>query len=128
MLSDLAAGRTTPLEAAEHAGVTTGQLQASLAVALREVPPDEIAKAMGLQAAEQQLKSGAIYGAVLADLVADMAAGRLKPEVKIELAKLLAKVGRIEPKEAKDAGTGGGFILNISVGAAPAQPITIESN
>lgn len=126
MLTDLAAGRTTAQQAADRAGVSVAQLQSSLATALREVPPEEITKALGLQAAEQQLKSGALYGAVLADLVADMAAGRLKAETKIELAKLLARVGRIEPKEDKGAGVGNGFVLNISLGAGR-EPVTIEA-
>lgn len=127
LLADLAAGRKTAAQAAAFAGVSADQVQSSLALALREVPPDEIAKALGLQAAEQQLKSGAIYGVVLADLVADMASGRLKPEVKIELAKLLARVGRVEPKDDKSAGAGNGFVLNISMGAGQ-QPIIIDAN
>lgn len=127
LLADLAAGRKTAEQAAQFAGVSVDEIQSSLAVALREVPPEEIAKAMGLQAAEQQLKSGALYGAVLADLVADMAFGRLKPETKIELAKLLARVGRIEPKDEKGAGAGGGFTLNIMMGAGDPKPITIEA-
>lgn len=127
LLADLAAGRKTADEAARFAGVSVDEIQASLAVALREVPPEEIAKAMGLQAAEQQLKSGALYGAVLADLVRDMAEGRLKPETKIELAKLLARVGRVEPKDEKGAGAGGGFTLNIMLGAGDRQPVTIEA-
>lgn len=126
LLTDLAAGRKTAVEAARFAGVSVDEIQSSLAVALREVPPEEIAKAMGLQAAEQQLKSGALYGAVLADLVADMAAGRLKPETKIELAKLLARVGRVEPKEDKGVGAGGGFVLNINLGNAE-RPVTIDA-
>lgn len=126
LLADLAAGRKTAVQAAQFAGVTVDQVQSSLALALREVPPEEIAKAMGLQAAEQQLKSGAIYGVILADLMADMAQGRLKPDVKIELAKLLARVGRIEPKEDKGAGAGSGFILNINLGAGR-EPVTIDA-
>lgn len=128
LLTDLAAGRKGAVEAARAAGVTEAQLQSSLAVALREVDPKEIAKAMGLQAAEQQLKSGAIYGAVLADLVADMAAGRLKPETKIELAKLLANVGRVMPKEDKNVSAGGGFTLNINLAGAGSQPVIIDAN
>lgn len=128
LLADLAAGRKTAVEAARFAGVSVDEIQSSLAVALREVPPEEIAKAMGLQAAEQQLKSGALYGAVLADLVADMAAGRLKPETKIELAKLLARVGRVEPKEEKGAGVGGGFVLNIQLGANDPKPVIVEAS
>lgn len=126
LLADLAAGRKTAEQAAAFAGVSVSDIQSSLATALREVPPEEIAKAMGLQAAEQQLKSGAIYGAVLADLVADMAEGRLKPETKIELAKLLARVGRVEPKEDKGVGAGGGFVLNINLGNAE-RPVTIDA-
>ena len=89
--------------------------------------PEEIAKAMGLQAAEQQLKSGALYGAVLADLVADMAAGRLKPEHKLDLARLLSKVGRVEPREEKGVVAGGGFTLNINLGAGE-KPVVIEAS
>ena len=126
LLADLAAGRKTADEAARFAGVSVDEIQASLAVALREVPPEEIAKAMGLQAAEQQLKSGAIYGAVLADLVADMAEGRLKPEHKLDLARLLSRVGRIEPKEEKGAGVGGGFRLNIVIGG-DTPPVIVEA-
>lgn len=126
-LADLASGRMTPDQVASQMGVELGQLQSELAVALRDMDPKDIAKAMGLQAAEQQLKSGAVYGAILADLVADIAAGRLKPDQKIELAKMLAKVGRIEPKEDRGAVAGQGFVLNISMGTAP-QPITIDSN
>lgn len=128
LLTDLAAGRKTAAEVARFAGVSVDEIQSSLAVALREVPPEEIAKAMGLQAAEQQLKSGALYGAVLADLVADMAAGRLKPEHKLDLARLLSRVGRIEPKDEKGAGAGGGFVLNISLGSSDPKPITIEAS
>lgn len=127
-LADLASGRATAGEVAGRMGVELAQLQSELAVALRDMDPKEIAKALGLQAAEQQLKSGAVYGAVLADLVADMAAGRLKADTKIELAKLLARVGRIEPKEDKSVGAGQGFSLHINLGNAPAQPITIDAN
>lgn len=126
VLADLASGRRSAEDVAEHVGVSGEALHAQLATALREVPPDEIAKALGLQAAQQQLTSGAVYGAVLADLVRDMVADRLKPETKIELARLLARVGRIEPKEDKGAGVGSGFVLNIQVGQG-AQPITIEA-
>lgn len=128
LLADLAAGRKTADEAARFAGVSVDEIQASLAVALREVPPEEIAKAMGLQAAEQQLKSGALYGAVLADLVRDMAEGRLKPETKIELAKLLARVGRVEPKDEKGAGAAGGFTLNIMLGSNDPKPVIIDAH
>lgn len=128
LLADLAAGRRTPAQVATAAGVTQQDLEAELATTLREVDPKEIAKALGIQAAEQQLKSGALYGAVLADLVHDMSSGRLKAEQKIELAKLLAKVGRIEPKEEKNVGVGGGFTLNINLGGqAPAAPIVIDA-
>lgn len=126
MLADLAAGRKGAAEAAEAAGVTTSEIQSALATALHEVDPKEIAKALGIQAAEQQLKSGALYGAVLYDLVLDMQSGRMKAETKIELAKLLAKVGKLEPKEDKGAGAGGGFVLNISMGTP--QPITINAD
>lgn len=127
LLTDLAAGRTTADQAAAFAGVSVEEVQSSLATALREVPPEEIAKAMGLQAAEQQLKSGAIYGVILADLVGDMAAGKLKPETKIELAKLLARVGRVEPKEDKGVGAGNGFVLNINLGAANEKQIVVDA-
>lgn len=126
LLADLAVGRTSAVEAAQRAGLTERELEQQLAVTLREVDPKEIAKAMGVQAAEQQLKSGAIYGAVLADLVRDMVTGRLKPDQKIELAKLLARVGRIEPKEDKGVGAGSGFVLNINLGAERPAPVTID--
>lgn len=126
ILASLAAGRLTADQAASFAGISVAEVQASLAVALRQVPPEEIAKALGLQAAEQQLKSGAIYGAILADLMTDLAQGKLKPETKIELAKLLARVGRIEPKEDKGAGAGGGFVLNINLGAASEKPVIFD--
>jgi hypothetical protein len=116
------------VEAAQAAGVTTDQIQSALATALHEVDPREIAKALGLQAAEQQLKSGALYGAVLHDLVLDMQSGRLKPDLKIELAKLLARVGRIEPKEDKGTAVGQGFVLNINLGAAGPTPVTINAD
>lgn len=128
LLTDLATGRKGAVEAAEAAGVTHAQLQSSLATALHGIDPGEIAKALGIQAAEQQLKSGALYGAVLFDLVADMKAGRMKPDHKIELAKLLAKVGRIEPKEDKGVAAGGGFVLNIQMGQATPPVVTIEAD
>lgn len=126
-LVDLASGRRSATDVAAQVGVTDAQLHSQLATALREVPPEEIAKAMGLQAAEQQLKSGAVYGAVLADLVQDMLNNRLKPEVKIDLAKMLAKIGKLEPKEDRNVGVGSGFILNISLGSTDPTPITIEA-
>lgn len=126
LLSDLATGKKTALEAAEAAGITTAEVHSSLATALRDVDPKEIAKAMGIQAAEQQLKSGALYGVVLSELVNDMLNGRLSPMAKLDLAKLLANVGKIMPKEDKNVAAGGGFVLNISMGGAP-QPITIEA-
>jgi len=126
LLADLAAGRATPEQAAARSGVDVGQLDAALALTLRDMEPADIAKALNLQAVEQQLKSGALYGAVLHALTLDLATGKMPATVKIELAKLLGKNGRIEPKEEK-AQAGGGFVLNISLGAA-AQPVTIESN
>lgn len=126
-LVDLASGRKSATAIAAQAGVTDAELHDRLATALKTVPPEEIGKAMGLQAAEQQLKSGAVYGAVLADLVQDMLHDRLKPETKIELAKMLARIGKLEPKEDRNAGVGGGFILNISLGNTDPAPITIES-
>lgn len=127
LLTDLATGKKSAVEAAEAAGVTPEALQSQLAVALRQVPPEEINKALGLQAAEQQLKSGALYGAVLSDLVNDMLTGRMKISEKLELAKILARVGRVEPKEDKSTGIGGGFVLNISLGSSDPKPITIEA-
>lgn len=127
LLSDLATGRKGALEAAQAAGLTTAEVQSQLATALRDVDPTELAKALGMQAAEQQLKSGAIYGVVLSELVRDMMNGRMTAGAKIDLAKLLASVGKIMPKEDKTVGAGGGFVLNISMGASPAQPITIEA-
>lgn len=126
LLADLAVGRMSPAQAAQATGLTQAQLQSDLALALKEVDPKEIARAMGLQAAEQQLTSGAIYGVVLADLVGDMLAGRLKSEHKLDLAKLLAKVGRIEPKDEKGAALGSGFQLNIVFGGEP-KPVVIEA-
>lgn len=127
LLTDMASGRKTALEAAGAAGVTEEDVHDALASALHQMDPKEVAKALGIQAAEQQLKSGALYGAILNDLVQDMKTGRVKHETKVEVLKLLAKVGRLEPKEDKGVATGGGFVLNISMGAAPAQPITIDA-
>lgn len=127
LLSDLAAGRISAADAAAASGKTEGEVHSALATALREVDPKELIKALGLQAAEQRLKSGALYGAVLHDLVLDMASGRLKPETKIELAKMLSKVAGLEPKEDKTVGAGSGFVLNISMGPAAPQQVTIES-
>ncbi|OWT55259.1 hypothetical protein CEY11_21350 [Candidimonas nitroreducens] len=118
-LAELAMGRMPP-------GVTPEDAQSELAVMLREVDPKEIEKAMGLQAAEQQLKSGAFYGAVLADLIKDMAAGGLKPELKIKLATLLARVGRVDPKDDGPAGMGSGFQLIINMDAAARAPVTVD--
>lgn len=126
LLTDLATGKKSAVAVAEAAGVDPEALQSQLAVALRQVPPEEIAKALGLQAAEQQLKSGALYGAVLSELVADMISGRMRPADKLELAKLLARVGRVEPKDEKNVGAGSGFILNINLGQG-AQPVTLEA-
>lgn len=128
LLTDLAVGRTNAAQAAAVAGVTEGDLHRQLAATLREVDPKEIAKALGLQAAEQQLKSGAVYGAVLADLVNDLVTSRLKPDQKIELAKMLARVGRIEPKDDKGAAAGGAFVLNINLGNGEPKPIVIDAN
>jgi hypothetical protein len=128
ILSDLATGRTTPAEVSRRTGKSESDLHDELATALHEMDPRDVAKAMGIQAAEQQLKSGALYGAVIADLASDLVAGRLKPDVKIEFAKMLAKNGRIEPKEDKSVSAGGGFTLNIQMGTAPAQPITIVAD
>lgn len=127
LLSDIASGRKTASQAAEAMGVSDTQVQSALATALHQIDPKEIAKAMGVQAAEQQLKSGALYGAVIFDLVQDMVAGRLKPELKLDLAKMLAQNGRITPKDDKSVGAGGGFVLNISMGSAPPAPITIDA-
>lgn len=126
LLTDLATGRKSALDAAEAAGITPAEVQTQLATALRDVDPKEIAKALALQAGEQQLKSGAIYGVVLHELVTDMMQNRLTPSLKIELAKLLANVGKIMPKEDKTVAAGSGFTLNISMGASP-QPVTIEA-
>lgn len=127
VLSDLASGRATPADITARTGVSEDDLHDQLATALHGMDPKEIAKAIGIQAAEQQLKSGALYGAVLADLTSDLIGGRLKPDIKIELAKLLAKNGRIEPKDDKTVGAGGGFTLNINMGAS-VQPITIVAD
>ncbi len=126
LLTDLASGRKTAQQAADAAGLTVGDIQTQLATALHEMDPKEIAKAMGVQAAEQQLKSGALYGAVLSELVRDMIAGRMKPETKIELAKMLAKNGAIEPKDQKGVVAGNGFVLNINLGSVKQEPVIIN--
>lgn len=128
LLTDLATGRKSALEAADAAGITPAEVQSQLATALRDIDPKELAKALAIQAGEQRLKSGAIYGVVLSELVTDMMQSRLTPTMKIELAKLLSNVGGITPKEDKTVAQGSGFVLNISMGAAPAQPITIEAD
>lgn len=127
LLTDLATGRKSAMDVAAAAGITPAQVQTQLATALRDVDPKEIAKALTIQAGEQQLKSGALYGVVLQELVTVMMRNGLSPSLMIELAKLLANVGKIMPKEDKAVATGSGFVLNISMGAAPAQPITIEA-
>lgn len=127
MLARLATGRTTAEQAAQMTGMTLDEIESALATTLQEVSPEDIAKAMGVQAAHQQLKSGAIYGVVLADLVRDLRLGKLDPSRKLELARMLARVGKIEPKEDKNVGTGSGFVLNISMGNADPQPIIIEA-
>lgn len=128
MLTDLATGRMTPQQAAASVGLPVSSLQEALATELRNSTPDDIAKALAIQASEQQLKSGAIYGAVLFDLVRDMSQGRLQPKEKIKFAELLSAVGRIMPKEAKEAGTGGGFTLNIQMGLSDPKTIVLDNN
>lgn len=129
LLTELASGQKNAAQAAEAAGMTVGQVQSALATTLRGMDPKEIQKALGIQAVEQQLKSGALYGAVLHELVQDMMAGRMKPDQKMDFLKFLSEIGRIKPKEEKGGGPGQGFVLNISMGgpAAP-QPVIIESN
>lgn len=128
MLSDLATSRMTPQQAADTAGVTLAEMQQGLATELAQIDPKEIAKAMGIQAAQEQLKAGALFGAVVNDLIADMVEGRLTPQLKLQLLEMLGVIGRIKPKEDKSVGAGGGFILNISVGNSDPKPVTIEAD
>lgn len=126
-LAQLAAGQKSATEIAAETGVSVKALQSQLATTLREMDPAEVNKALGIQAVEQQLKSGALYGAVLASLVSDMMGGRLKQETKLELAKMLARVGKVEPREDRSVGAGSGFVLNINLGAAEPVPVVIEA-
>lgn len=127
LLVDMATGAKTVDQAARASGLTQAQLQADFAVALKTIDPREIARAMGVQTAEQQLKSGAYYGVVLADLVGDLVSGRLRPEHKLDLAKLLARVGRVEPKEDKGVAAGSGFVLNIVLPGGEPKPIVVQA-
>lgn len=127
MLTDIATGRQSAEQAAATAGVSLDELQAGLAVELGQMDPADIAKAMGIQAAQEQLKAGALFGAVINDLVSDMVNGRLTPQLKLQLADMLAVIGRVKPKEDKSVGAGGGFVLNISMGAPASPQVTIEA-
>lgn len=128
LLTDLATGRKTPQEAAQAAGVSLAVLEDALATTLRDSSADDIAKALAIQASEQQLKSGAIYGAILFDLVRDMQSGRLQPKEKIKFAELVAAVGKIMPKEDKGVTAGGGFVLNINLGQSEPKTIVLDKN
>lgn len=126
ILTDLVSGVKTADQAAGSAGVTPDELHSALASTLAQVDQRELAKAMGIQVATSQLKATAVWNAVLADLLEDIRWGRAKPDVKIELMKLLQKVGRLEPKEQGPV-AGGGFQLNINIGDGP-KPIVIEAS
>lgn len=126
LLSELAVGRKDAAAVARQAGMSLDALQSQVAVTLAEVPPEDIARVVGLQAAQQQLKSGAIYGAVLATLADDLIHGRMNTANKLEMAKLLARVGRVEPREDKSVNVGSGFTLNINLGEHT-PPVVIEA-
>lgn len=129
ILSDLVSGVRTPHQAAADAGVTQEQLHSALAVTLSQVDPREIAKAMGVQVAATQLKAGAVWNAILADLLNDIQTGRAKADVKLELLKVLKGVARLEPREDKGVGAGGGFSLNINISAGDTvKPVVIDAN
>lgn len=126
LLTDLATGRKDAAEVASAAGITVEALQDQVAFTLAEVAPDEITRVIGLQALQQQLKSGALYGAVISALARDLVGGRLTPAHKLEMAKVLARMGRVEPREEKNQAMGGAFVLNINVGAGQ-PPVVIEA-
>lgn len=126
LLTDLATGRKDATEVARAAGLSVPELQEQVAYTLAEIEPEEIQRVIGLQAIQQQIKSGALYGSVLASLARDLVEGRLTPAHKLEMAKVLAKIGRVEPREEKGVAVGGGFTLNINVGGG-APPVVIEA-
>lgn len=126
LLTDLATGRKDAAQVAQAAGMSIPELQDQVAYTLAEIEPDEITRVIGLQAIQQQIKSGALYGSVLASLARDLVEGRLTPMHKLEMAKVLARIGRVEPKEEKNASVGGGFTLNINLGDG-ARPVVIEA-
>lgn len=126
LLSDFVTGSRSAEDTAAAAGVTINELHSALATTLAQVDPRELAKAMGVQIAVTQLKAGAVFNALLADLVEDIRAGRAKADVKLELMKILKGIGRLEPKEEKGVVPGGGFQLNINIGGA--APVTIDTS
>lgn len=127
LLADFVTGSRNAEDTAAAAGVTINELHSALATTLAQVDAKELAKAMGVQIAVTQLKAGAVFNALLADLVEDIRAGRAKADVKLELMKILKGVGRLEPKEDKGIGAGGGFQLNINIGPG-AAPVTIDAS
>jgi hypothetical protein len=127
LLADFVTGARSANDTAEAAGVTINELHSALATTLQHIDAKELAKAMGVQIAVTQLKAGAVFNALLADLVEDIRMGRAKADTKIELMKILKGVGRLEPKEDKGIGAGSGFQLNINIGAGT-PPVVIESN
>lgn len=127
LLSDYVSGQRSAQDTAEAAGVTLNELHSTLATTLSQVDPRELAKAMGVQVTVTQLKAGAVFNAVLADLLEDIRSGRAKADTKLELLKILKGVGRLEPKEDKGMAPGTGFSLNINIGAG-AQPVTINAS
>jgi hypothetical protein len=126
LLSDLVAGVKTPDQAAVQAGVTVSELHSALASTLAQADPKELARAMGVQITASQLKATAVWNALLADILEDIRMGRAEADVKLELLKVLGRIGRLEPKDDKVA-AGGGFQLTINVGDGP-KPVVIESN
>jgi hypothetical protein len=126
LLTDFVTGSRNAEDTAAAAGVTINELHSALATTLAQVDARELAKAMGVQVAVTQLKAGAVFNALLADLVEDIRAGRAKADVKLELMKILKGVGRLEPREDKGVGIGGGFQLNINIGQG-VPPVTIEA-
>jgi hypothetical protein len=130
LLSDFVTGARSAQDTATQAGVTLDELHSALATTLAQADPKELAKAMGLQISATQLKAGAVFNALLADVLEDIRLGRAKTDLKLELMKLLGRIGRLEPKEEKNAGAGA-FQVVIDMGgvrAAPPPVTVIESN
>jgi hypothetical protein len=126
LLSDFVTGSRSAEDTAAAAGVTINELHSALATTLANIDPKELAKAMGIQIAVTQLKAGAVFNALLADLVEDIRLGRAKADTKLELMKILKGVGRLEPKDDRGAVPGSGFQLNINIGGGT-QPVTIDA-